>query len=338
MDFHYLGFVNRLLMMNRQATVSDFNSVTIGDDAYKAQLCVNDTVLELSRLLKTINQETSFTISTVANQRVYSLPAYIEFPLISVLQMTDNIKLGFIDRYDYDKYIVDYSEHTGNPEAYYFEGYSAFDTQPAVGDAVTVATSIIPGSGYLLNYVYISSQYNRLINATATLSTGINTLISAGGSYLTTFVNVTLNRLPVTTVVFSNNTGGGATKTYGAMTTIENYLSIPQIGIHPIPTSVMTLYCRGYRKPVPLVNTYDIPIGFTADHINAITLGAYARLLRYKADVPVESVQSAFKAYYDEVQKVSAVRFRNPDLNIRMKSSGEYVPLNYFRPLDRWSR
>jgi hypothetical protein len=336
MDFNFLGFVNRLLNMCRQTVITTFTGLAADSDAYKCMICVNDTIQDLSNLLRIRGRLTTFTFPTVANQRVYCLPKNIEYPIYDLVQQSDDLKLEQFDTNYYDNLLPDPNDWKGNPTAYYLEGFFGVQTQiVSTGDNVLVQSYDVNG---ILNPADVYK--NVFIQGYDVSGNYIEELVTLNAlgeeSTIQTFAKITN---------INKDATNGTIKVYESITlnqllalapTEKNFM-FAHIGLHPIPNSVITIYGRGYAKIPSLTGEYSIPLGLTERHINAIILGAYARYMRYDAKYPQESITATFQSYYDEVKKIIAMDNVNPDLNQRMKRMSEKTSLYRFRPLDRES-
>lgn len=330
MQFNFLGFVNRVLNMCRQTPVTTFAGLTEASDAKKVMVCVNDTLQDLSNLLRVRGRLTTFSFPTVASQRVYCLPKSIEFPIYDLVQQTDDIKLEQFDTNYYDNLLPNPSSWSGNPTAYYLEGFYGVQTQPAsTGEIISIVsdnssdTSInctIQGYDTSNNYIEeeITLSGTVSVNSTNTYKT-ISNIYKDSSSGKVTF------------------TGSVSTTTFLTLTPSENSILFAHIGLHPIPSTVITIYGRGYARIPSLTNEYSVPVGLTERHINAIVLGSYARYIRYDAKFPQEAIPVTFQSYYDEIKKIVAMESLNPDLLTRMKRGNEIGNFYRFRPLDRES-
>lgn len=330
MDFHFLGFTNRVLLMAKQTYVSDFSGVTLGSDAYNAQICVNDTIRDLSLLFKIKSRIVPFTITTVANQRLYALPKHIEYPIYSLRQQTSDVKMKQINTQEYDYLIPDPDEY-GDPEFYYFDSYSPLIQDLSTDDAVNIAYN-----GTSVDGITITVQGYDALNCYVTEEIIAPTTV-AGTSYGSQQFSI------ITAITKIDKTDDAIIVTEQTSGTVIAYLSenestsiYSRIGLHPIPSSVMTLQGRGYIKINSLVNEYDVPSGLTEDFTDAIIMGAYARYLRYDSTRNIETVNNAFIAYEKELLKLRMKQNRDKDLFVRMRLPDEIRQnITRVRPVDR---
>jgi len=327
MDFNYLGFVNRILLMAKQESV-DAITDDITTDAYKAQLAVQDCIDDLSNVLKVRSRRVNFTFESVVGQRTYYVPRQVLFPLISLKQKNTDVKIMQIDTREYDRLAPD-DDSSGDPYYYYMDTMSALTTElPA-------------GASTRLNLVSSALDYSNVIIQGWT----------ATDQYTTE--QVTLNGVvdvPTTTgwekiySISKKKTDGSISfkdllnvTTYLRMDHLITDSRVIRIGLFPIPSKATTIYGRGYVRVPQLVYANEKPLGFTEDHINAIVNGSFAKFLRYDTTSNKETIETAMAIYNEEVRKLLALDKQNPDMNFRMRSSKEQRNLHYFRPLDKFT-
>lgn len=322
MDFNYLGFVREVLAMNR---LSDASAISTDHetDTYKVQLCVNDTIADLSNVLRIKSRQINFTITTSAATRTYVLPVMVQFPLISLRNKDNDKPLTQLSSKEFDVLVPD-DDSSGDPSFYYLENYSGVLVQPTA-ETVGCVSSNSGDTGTIVIQGYDSS--GNYIVEEVTL-TGTSSVTSANTySYIENISKpVTYGNITVT--------GSTSSSTIIILNARETVKRIPMIGLHPIPSTASTIYGRGYLQMPQLTYASEIPLGLDVRHKNAVILGASARFLRYVKDVTVETIDSAFNSYYTEVQKIVMGDMRDPDKLHRMKSATEQRVLNYFKPLD----
>ena len=325
MDF--LGVVNRVLQMCKQTYVDDFSGVSLGDDAYNVQTCVNDTLDDLSNILKVKTRMINFSLTTIVNQRTYTMPRRILFPVYSLRQSANDIKLKQMNTQDFDFHIPD-DDNYGSPEVYYLDNFSGVASQPSstVSTGIDIVssdasdTSTITIQGYDSSGYYVSEEV-ILTGTTTVVSTNVFLYIEKVSKDITDG-NITLSE-----------NGGSTHIVLGAQ---EKSISVPVIGLHPIPSSIMTISGRGWMRIPELVNELDRPLGLEDNAANAVMLGTYARYLRYDTTNKYETINGAFGAYYDEVKKLIAYDTKDLDLYRRMRQPRESRRhMNRFNPLDR---
>lgn len=328
-SFSYLGFVQRVLGMAGQAAITELSTVP-GEDAYKVQDCVNDTIHDLSNILRIKSRLTTFSFNTVSGTRTYALPKSIEFPVHDLVRQTDNIKLDFMQTNIFDLQQPNPADSVGNPSIYYLEGYFGVQVQPAsTGELISVVSSSASDinlsvvlQGYDTSYNYIEEKIT-LIGTTAVVSTNTFKVLN-NISKETTAGSVTF-------------TGSVSTTLFLTLNPYENSALFAHIGLHPVPNLVVSIIGRGYAK-IPNMNTeYSVPVGLTERHVNAIVAGAYARYMKYDPKYIYDGAATLYDVYYDEVKKIISADARIYDSQPRVKQAGEMRRIYVFRPLDRES-
>jgi len=325
-DFSYIGLVNRVLMMCKQTRITAI-STTVNSDAYRVQLCLQDTLADLSNLLRIKIRLINFTITTVNGTRTYSIPHNIAPPFVSLRQKDTDIKLVQMATEEYDMYMADPDDSSGPPERYYIDGYSGVETQPASAGEVVYSVSSSPSdSGQLVIQGYdTNDRYQSEV-----VSLNGTTAVASSNTYKHIESISKVNTSGA--VTFRNN---GSTTTFLVLKPHENSVRLMKIGLHPIPDDAITLYGRGYVQSQELYNKYDVPIGFGNIHVNAIVSGTYWRYMRFDSKYSSGSIAEAKADYIGEVQKITAMDQRDPDIFHRIKSTGELRYFPRFRPLNR---
>jgi hypothetical protein len=322
MDFNYLGFVRSVLGMNKQSDVSVL-STDPAEDAYKVQRCVNDTISDLSHVLNIKGRITDFSFATVIGQALYTINKRIVYPLINLRQKVSDIALNCMSAHEFDRLVPD-DDSSGEPAYYYLSGYRGVLNQPTSETLSIVSsnagdTSKVVIQGYDANDNYIIEELTLTGTSAATSARTYKHVESI--SKLVTFGNVTV----------TGSTSSASILVLNANETIARY---PVVGLHPIPSSVMTIYGRGYAQIPTLAYANESPVGLDFKHQNAIILGSFARYMRYNSDSKIESIESAFESYYAEIEKILLVDKRDPDKLFRMKGAGERRVITTFKPLD----
>ena len=329
MEFNYLGLVNRLLLMAKRAPVTAISS-TVNSDAYRAQLCINDTIQDMAHLLRIRSRMTTFTFNTVAGQRTYNLPKQITYPLYTMREKTNDLTIKPANTREFD-YLVADDTSSGTPETYYLEEFSPVSNQPAsTGEAVYVVSSSASDTG-----IVVLQGYSWNSNNFATEEISLNGTSAAGSA--NTYVKISsLSKGTTTGTITVRNYAD--TTDFQELSPTEGYVSIPVIGLHPIPSSVMTIYCRGWYKIPALQHENSIPVGLNEQHLNAIVRGGMARFMEYDPKIPNEAIGSFYERYYDEIQKINTYDQKD-GVTYRMRSpywtNSGGTPFN---PLDRGSR
>lgn len=331
MDISFLGLVNTILLMNKQASLTGFSSVAIGDDAYNVQQSVNQTINDLSNILRIKSRMTTFSFNTVASQRLYSISKRVIYPLISLVNTNTDVKMKHLMTQEFE-YLCPDDTDSGDPEFYYIDNFAGVQAQPAsTGEQISFVSSSTADISILVIQGFDDS--NNYVAEEVTLQ-GTTTVTTTA-----TFMRISsINKALTTGKITVTNSGG--TTTILTLNPKERTRNLAVIGLHPIPSSVISITGRGYSYMPELINELDIPSGLPPEGLNALVLGSYARYMRYYSRISAEfekiSVGAAFEAYYDEVKKVIAADNSNPDLYLRMRSSKEsfrYLPSS--RILDR---
>lgn len=325
MEFNFLGIVNRVLAMTGKALVTTLSTTTNKDD-YSVQLCVNDTLQDLSNLLRIKSRMINFSFNTVAAQRVYPIPKQAKIPIYDLRQKQTGVKLGFIETNVYDEKVPN-DVSSGDPLLYYIENAGGVQYQPASsGETINIVSSnsadtvktIIQGYDTSGNYI---SEEVTLNGTSSVASTNTYKTVEKISKQVTSGI-VTYSTATITTVL--------------KLGPRETQSSILQIGLYPIPSSVITIYGRAWAKIPSLVYDYDSPIGIGEDCINAIVAGAYARFMKFDPKYTQENIQSIWNVYSNEVMKIIDNDMRNPDRVVRMRSSREITSqIDWSRPINR---
>ena len=327
MDFNYLGYVNRLLMIMKRTPITSFGT-TVNSDEYRARTSINDTIQDLALILRIKTRLTTFEITTVAGQRLYTVQKRIIYPFGNLRQKVSKLIIVPMNATIFDQFLPS-DESRGTPEEHYLEKVSGVSTQPDSAGEVVYAvsdaggdTSIVVVQGYDTNDSYVSDEITL---------TGVTPVASAS----TFKVIESVSKLQTTgTVSFQNLT---ASTTYETLSPKETNTRRLIIGLHPIPDSVITVFGRGWIQVPALVNESDLPVGFDNTHINAITAGGIYHFQKYEPSFKRESLQGLKQDYYDEIQKIVAQDV-NDGVQYRQRSpyarrTGQFLPLtrNYFR-------
>lgn len=293
MDFNFLGYVNRLLMISKRAPVTSFSSA-VNADEYRCRLAINDAIQDLGQLLRIKSRRIEFTFPTVINQRTYVIQKRVTYPFYFLKQKTDDIEIVPMISADFETFIPD-DDDSGNPKKYYFEESTGVAEQPAsTGEQVYCVSS----SGSDTSVVVIQGyDANGYVSNEVTL-TGATPVASAS-----TFVKISSISKVVTTgtVTFRNL---GDTTDFLVLTPKETLRRSMVIGLHPVPNAVITIYGKGWEKIQSLVNEYDVPVGLDTTHINAIMAGSVFHYMKYDPVIPRDSLSGHKQDYYDEVRKI----------------------------------
>jgi len=327
MSMNYLSLVNRCLLQAKRTPVTSISS-TVNSDAYRAQLAVNDTVQDMAHLLRIRSRMITFEFSTVAAQRTYVINKRMMFPFYTLRQKVTDLILAPANTRDVDRIATD-DQSSGNPSNYYLEEFTSVDNQPAsAGEKISsVSSSSADASVVVLQGYDTSDNY---VTEEVTL-TGTTAVASSN-----TYKKISMISKGVTTgsITFRN---AGSTTTYQTLSPQETFASQPVIGLNPIPSSVMTIYGRGWMTIPDLVHENSIPMGLNEQHLNALVRGSMARFMEYDPKYGDESVAGYYQRYYDEIQKITT--FDQKDgVTYRMQSpymSGSVQ--TRFRPLSRRS-
>lgn len=301
MDFNFLNFCNRLLMIAKRPPVTSF-STTVNADEYRCRLAINDAVQDLALLLRIKSRLIEFTFDTVASTRTYILPKRVMYPLYDLRQKESDVQLRQMVANDFGKFFPD-DDDSGDPEWYYLEEAVGVNNQPAsTGEQVYCVsssasdTSVVVIQGYDTSNNYIVDEVT-LSGTTAVASSSTFKFISSISKIVTTG-----------TITFRNS---GSTTTYLTLSPKEYIRRSIMIGLHPIPDSAITIYGKGWEKIPALVNEYDVPVGLDTMHINAIIAGGIFHYMKYDPVVQRESLAGYKQDFYDEVKKIISVDKRD---------------------------
>jgi hypothetical protein len=328
-DFNFLGLTNRVLGMAGQTVITSL-STDPAEDAYRVQLCVNDTIQDLSNVLRIKSRMSNYSFNTVVGQRTYALPKNIEYPVYDLVRQTDNMKLNFVETNIFDLMQPKPADATDNPSIYYLEGFFGVQIQPAsTGEIVSMASSsasdinidvVIQGYDASGNYV---EEVIVLIGTSTVTSTNTFSKINSISKGNTTG-----------SISFTGSVSGTAFLT---LNSYENSALFAHIGLHPVPNLIVNIVVRGFAKIPSLNSAYSVPVGLTERHINAIIAGTYARYMKYEPKYISDGANTLWGIYKDEIAKIVAADARILDYQPRMKQAGELTRLYTFRPLDRES-
>ena len=310
-----------------RTAVSSLSSSVADDDSH-VQWCVNDTIQDLSNVLRIKSRMINFQFDTVIGQRVYPLPKQAKIPIYDLRQKQTGVKLGYMETEVYDANIPN-DQSTGDPLLYYIEAAGGVSYQPASsGETINVVsssagdTSAVVLQGYDVANNYISEEVT--LNGTSTVTSANTYKTVEKVSKQATTGNVTLSTATVTTVLILNAK--------------ETQSIVMQIGLYPIPANVITIYGRAWSKIPFLQYAYDSPIGLGEECINAIVAGAYARYMKFDPKFTQENIQSIWGVYSNEILKIIDNDMRNPDRVVRMKSSRETgSKMDWARPINRYT-
>ncbi len=297
MEFSYIGFTNRLLMIAKRKPITAF-STTVNADQYRCRLAVNDAVQDLAQLLKIKSRLIEFTFSTVSGQRTYVIQKRVTYPFKFLKQKDDDIEITPMISSDFETFIPD-DENVGNPEKYYFEESSAVAEQPASAGEVVYSvsdsasdTSQVVIQGYNVAGDYVSDEVT-LTGTTAVASSSTFVKIASISKIVTTG-----------TVTFRNL---GDTTDFLTLSPKELLRRSAVIAFHPVPSSAITIYGKGWARIPALVNEYDVPVGLDTTHINAIMAGSIFHYMKYDPVIPRDSLGGHKQDYYDEVRKIIGI-------------------------------
>lgn len=324
MEFHFIGIVNRILMMGQQNPITTLET-TVSSWGYKAQLAVNDAIQYLSIALRIKPRGVNFTITTVAGQRTYAVPRQVMYPFISLKQANTPTQIQQMATSDYDR-LIPSDTSSDNPEQYYVEEFAGVTAQPTSATQIGIASSSSADSSQVIIQGYDASNnyIKEQLSLTGTsIATSVNTY-----KYLSS-----ISKLATTGIVTITNSGGSST--YLILNPTENLMRTPIIGLYPIPSGAITIYGRGYAKINPLTYDYETPIGIPDYALNAIVANAFARFVQYDPKTDTMAKESLWKLSDTEVARLVAMDVK-AGINYRMKQSAWEMPLvQRFNPLER---
>ncbi|HDY87514.1 MAG TPA: hypothetical protein ENH82_05275 [bacterium] len=327
MAFNFLDMTNQLLMIMKRTPITSFSSTTNADE-FRARTSINAVVQDLGVVLRIKTRQTTFEITTVSAQRLYTVQKRIVYPFGDLRQKISNLTIVPMNPIEFDRFHPN-DESRGTPEVHYFEKFSGVTNQPATAGEVVYAVSSsgsdnsqVVVQGYDTNDNYVADEIT-LSGASAVASTSTFKVIESVSKIATTG-----------TITFRNL---GSTTTYETLSPKETSTRRLTIGLHPIPDNAITVFGRGWIQVPELVNEYDLPIGFSHEHINAIMAGGLFHFQKYEPSFKRESLQGLKQDYYDEVQKIIAQDV-NDKVVYRMTTGyrnkiSEFLPLsrNFFR-------
>lgn len=332
MDFNFLGLVNRVLAMAGKTTVITLSD-SVADDDYQVQMCVNDTLQDLSNILRIKTRLANFSFDTIAGQRVYAIPRFIKFPIIDLRQEQTATKLEFIDTPSYDMYVPK-DNSSGDPLFYYIEGNAGVENQPNASDmTINFLAGTASDNSKVIVQGYNSSGVYKVLEVTLA---GLTQVSTNYWDMLTMIEKITKPRNTEGSAHLQVSTDSVSNILY--LDGSETTASFITIGLYPIPDKAITIYGRGYYKIPSLYNDNETPLGFDENCINAIIAGAYARYMKYDPKYMQEGMEALWGAYNNEILKIIDNDMRNPDQQVRFKSSRESSSkLNWARPINRYT-
>jgi hypothetical protein len=287
--------------MAKRTPVTSFSS-TVNADEYKAKLAVNDCIQDLSNLMRIKARLVEFTFATVASTRTYVLPKRVRYPLYSMRNKTEDIEILPIDTHEFEFNEPD-DDDSGSPEMYYLDEATGVSNQPAAAGEVIYAVS---DSGSDSGTVVVQG-YNVAGDYVADEITLSGTTAVASSS---TFVKIeSISKIATTgTITFRNL---GSTTTYLTLSPKETHRRSMVIGLHPIPSAVETIYCKGHLSMPSMVNEYDVPVGLAEEHINAIMAGSLYHYMKYDPAFKREGLDGFKSDFYDEVKKIIGIDYKD---------------------------
>lgn len=332
MQFNFLGFVNTLLAYMKRTPITSFSSTT-NTDEFRARSAINACVQDLALVLRIKTRQTTFEITTVAGQRLYTIQKRIVYPFGNLRQKVSDLTIIPMNPRQFDRFIPN-DQSSGTPEIHYFEKFSGVTNQPAAGGEKVYARS---SSGSDTSNVVIQGYVDfgdteglNYVSEEITLQGGV----VAGSISTFTQIDSVSKSVTVGAVTFTNLAPTTFFETLSPQETHARHLTI---GLHPIPGSVITVFGRGWIQVPDLVNESDIPVGFSFEHTNAIMAGAYYHFSKYDPAFKRESLEGLKRDYYDEISKI-VTQDTNDMVQYRMQSGyrnkiGEFIPLsrNFFR-------
>lgn len=323
MQFNFLGFVNTLLAYMKRTPITSFSSTT-NTDEFRARSAVNACVQDLALVLRIKTRQTTFEITTVAGQRLYTIQRRIVYPFGNLRQKVSDLTIIPMNPRQFDRFIPN-DQSSGTPEIHYFEKFSGASIQPTSAENLSVVSSSASDTNKIVIQGYSSGLYNfEEVTLTGTSSVTVSTFFD----YIES-----VSKPRTSGQVDVSGVGG----TYVSLSPHETTHRFLVIGLHPIPSSAITVYGRGWTQSQLLINELDIPIGFSFEHVNAIVAGGYYHFMKYDPAFKRDTLEGLKRDYYDEISKIVA-QDTNDMVQYRMSSGyrnkiGEFIPLsrNFFR-------
>lgn len=232
---------------------------------------------------------TELTLTTVANQKEYTLSSLVDVG--KTIIMTDRTapkKITIISRQDLLERVPNPDNHTGNPEFAYLSGYSPVANQPTsastlslVSSSASDTTAVVKIEGLNASGVLVGEEVT-LDGVTPVVTTNTYSRVfgRSNNNYLSGILTITSNAGVVTNAVVGPRQRQGL---------------YPKIVLYPTPSDARTLYYDAYMVLPELVNDNDFSL-IPEQYHNAIEFYCLYRGQLHKKDQGLaEHYLQAFK-------------------------------------------
>lgn len=225
------------------------------------------------------------TLSTVVGQREYTLSPLFDKPILFFNNTTKTPLVETPPRNQEDERIDLSSTPQGTASQFYFSGYGPVKNQPTASSVITAVSD---------NGADIGSNFQvaiKGVNVSGDITVDVLTLngttpvvgthtFEAGG-----VLSVTKSGATSGTVTLTSNSGSVTLLT---LTPNELGKQYRKFKLLATPTEVETILYRFYRKPIYLVNNYDVPdIPYPYSHI--LVYDALLMFATYNTDMQSEA-------------------------------------------------
>lgn len=196
------------------------------------------------------------TVSTVVGQREYTLSPLFDKPIVFFNEATKATLIETPPRNQEDERLDLSSTPTGTAEQFYFSGYAPVKNQPTSASVITAVSD---------NGADIGSNYQVAVKGINTTGDIIVDVLTLNGS--TPVVGThSFQAGGILAVTKSGATSGNVTLTSNSGTVTLLTLTPNELGkqyrkfrLLSTPSTKENILYRFYRKPIYLVNNYDVP-------------------------------------------------------------------------------
>lgn len=252
---------------------------------------VNARYMDIINRLITLNLfevERTKTVSTVANQRTYEMPADFG-EIVYALDTTSNRQLDIIQEQELVQRFGDALATTGVPFCVILNGEGTVLSQPSSATKVRFVSSSASDTTQtaLIRGISGSAEFYETINLSGTTS-------GQSSNNYDYILQIAKSAITTGAVTFTYSTGGGNVSVIAPESTTQLSRTI---GFHYIPSGVYSVDVRYRRQVKPMVDDSDSPIIDIAD---GIELGAKADAWRYKRQIGTAAdFENRYEMWFD---------------------------------------
>lgn len=193
------------------------------------------------------------TLTTVVGQQLYTLHPQFGRPLYFINATTRSVVREIPERSLLSSG-VNWLEDTGSAQNFYFSGQSPVAAQPSSTSVVTIVSTNALDTGADYQVVIKGIDSAGHLRAEAITPLGLTPVNSASSYSL--IVGVTKERSWNGTLTMTSNSGAVTNLVLDAYEYGKGYT---QVFIAQTPTTAESIRYRFFRKPLQLVNDFDIP-------------------------------------------------------------------------------